>query len=146
MGNTDNGCGVINDGPQHFVVKAAYHAMDLWTKDGTAPPEGDPMKVNATETAIARDSLGNALGGIRTPAVDVPIAMLSGEVATLNLSCLLNGHMEPFTKAQLQRLYPTHQDYVDKVRASARATREARFILPEEEATIVNAAMAAAIP
>jgi hypothetical protein len=39
-----------------------------------------------------------------------------------------------------------HTDYVDKVKASALATRQAGFILPEEEATMVANAEAAAVP
>jgi hypothetical protein len=145
----DVGCGLINDGPQHFVVKAAMRAMHLWLKDGTPPAAGRPLEVNATQTAIARDALGNALGGIRTPAIDVPIATLTGEPSPLSVwlpVCTMFGLTVPFTSEQLRAMYPTHQDYVDMVTFSARATREAGFILPEEEAAIVAEAMAARIP
>ena len=37
------------------------------------------IKVIDDGSAIARDAHGNAIGGIRTPAVDVPIESLSGE-------------------------------------------------------------------
>lgn len=142
-------CGVINDGPQHLVVKAAMRHMHNWLKDGVPPPSGAPITVTPAKDAIARDSHGNALGGIRTPAVDVPIAQLSGELPPENLLnplCLLYGQTYPFTPAKLRMLYPTHQQYIDKVNAAARAAKEAGFILPEEETTINDQAKAAAIP
>lgn len=143
------GCGPLNDGPQHFVLKAAIHEMHGWMKDGVPPPAGTPLQVNAAQTAIARDANGDALGGVRTPAVDVPIETLSGEPSAANAGnplCELFGQTIPFTPAQLLMLYPTHQDYVDKVTRSAKATREAGFILPEEEASIVAGATGAPIP
>jgi hypothetical protein len=146
----DLGCGgLVNGGPQHFVVKAAVRAMHTWLSNGEPPPTGDALEVNAAETAIARDARGNALGGIRTPAVDVPIATHSGEPAPDSASnplCMPYGLTIPFTPEELLALYPTHQDYVDQVTESARATREAGFVLPEEEATLVAEAEAAGIP
>jgi hypothetical protein len=44
---------------------------------------------------IERDEHGNALGGIRTPYVDVPIAALSGLGQTGSILCLLFGTTVP---------------------------------------------------
>jgi hypothetical protein len=145
----DMGCGLVNDGPQHFVIKAALRSLHLWLKDGTLPPSGVPLEITSSGAGIARDLRGNAIGGIRTPASDVPIATLSGEPATehaWNPLCMLFGHTVPFTHQELSVLYPTHQHYVDEVTASARASREAGFILPEDEVTIIAEAIAAPIP
>jgi hypothetical protein len=149
FGDQDIGCGTINDGPQHFVVKAAVHWMQRWLTEGVAPPHGTPLQVNSAQTAIARDADGNALGGIRTPAVDVPIATLSGEPSAanaLNPLCMLFGQTIPFTTQHLTTLYPAHQTYVGKVTTAAHAAEQAGFILPDEETTIVQQAMTAAIP
>jgi hypothetical protein len=145
----DLGCGPVNDGPQHVVVKAAVRAMHRWIKDGTLPASGETLTVTAAGDALARDAQGNALAGIRTPAVDVPIAMLSGAAAPENAwnpVCTLMGLTIPFTPEQLIALYPTHQIYVDKVTASARSAFEAGFILAEERAAIIAEAIAAPIP
>ncbi len=40
----------------------------------------------------------------------------------------------------LARLYPTHADYVGKVRAAAQASVSAGYLLPEDATTIVTAA------
>src|SRR3546814_15819016 len=50
--------------------------------DGTAPRSAPRIQINAAGDGIARDAHGNALGGIRTPYVDVPTAVLSGENAS----------------------------------------------------------------
>ena len=43
-------------------------------------------------------------------------------------------------------LYPTHDDYVMKVAASAKAAREAGFLLEPEEKSMVDEAAASAVP
>jgi len=145
----DLGCGPLNDGPQHLVLKAAVRAMHRWLADGTPPPSSPSLQVTADKSAIARDAYGLALEGVRTPAVDVPTAMVAGTAmpgTEWNPVCSLMGITVPFTPQQLLALYPTHQVYVDKVTAAARAAREAGFILAEEEATIIADALAAPIP
>ena len=44
---------------------------------GAAPPAGPPLGVD--HDAVARDENGNAIGGVRTPPVDAPVATLTGE-------------------------------------------------------------------
>ncbi len=134
-------CPNVNDGPQHFVIKAALHALDVWLKDGTPPPKADLLSDGA------KDENGNTRGGVRTPAVDVPIAMLSG-TADLNgdILCSLFGKTTPFRKDKLMQLYPSHADYVAKVTASAAKAQAAGFLLPPEQQTMVGEANAAAVP
>ena len=88
-------CGIMNDGPQRFLVRRAFDAMNAWIVDGTPPPNAQPIEVANNE--IARDPMGNALGGIRTPAVDVPISALSGEEdSSKSVICSLFGSSAPF--------------------------------------------------
>jgi hypothetical protein len=130
-------CKDINDGPQHFVIKAALHA---WVKDGTPPAKGEPL-------TNKKDEHGNVLGGVRTPDVDVPISTLSGEAMLGgDILCSLFGKTTPFSKNKLAQLYPTHADYVSKVTESARKAREAGFLLPPEEQLFITEANAAAVP
>jgi len=73
-------CGAVNTGPQHYVVSAAVAALKTWIESGLAPATGDPIAV--VGNAIALDANGNALGGVRSPHVDVPIATYSGVGST----------------------------------------------------------------
>jgi hypothetical protein len=111
-------------------------------RDGTAPPSGEVL---LTE----KDEHGNTLGGVRSPDVDVPIATLSGNPpagGTGSFWCFLFGSTTPFSADTLLALYPTHEDYVEKVKASAQRARQAGFLLPPEEQAMVAEAEAAAIP
>lgn len=142
-------CTNVNDGPQHFVLKAALHSLNQWIIDGTEPAKGEPL-VSDDANRPGTDEHGNALGGVRTPDVDVPTRTLSGIGVSTggpnDLVCALFGQSTPFSADKLKQLYPTHTDYVDKVKASALATRQAGFILSQEEATMVAIAEAAAVP
>jgi hypothetical protein len=108
-------------------------------KDGTPPAKAEPL-------SSAKDEFGNSKGGVRTPDVDVPISTLSGNASTLDILCSLFGTSAPFSSDKLAELYPTHEAYVAKVTDSARAAREAGFILPPEEQTFIDEANAAAVP
>lgn len=135
-----------NTGPGHFVAKAGLHALNLWLKDKTPPPIGAVLMADQSGNPVT-DAHGNTLGGIRTPAVDVPIATLSGQpMANASVLCRLFGSTTPFTPEVLKQLYPTHDDYVSKVKTAAASARADGFILPQEEATMVSNASASAIP
>ena len=140
-----NQCGSINDGPQAYVLQAALVALRAWVADGHLPPEAPRFEVSGD--AIARDEQGIALGGIRTPAVDVPISVETGEVPTDRSGlCVLFGDSRPLDAAIMATLYPTHEDYVAAVEASAEATVSAGFLLPEDADDIVAEAEDAGVP
>jgi hypothetical protein len=123
----------INSGPQHFVVSAAIAALGNWVRTGVAPPHADRIQVNAQTSTIVRDSFGNALGGIRTPYVDVPIATLSGEGESGGpnggVFCGLYGATHLFDNKQLAGLYPNHTTFVSRFGASADSAVQSGFLL-----------------
>ena len=56
---------------------------------------------------------GNVIGGVRTPAVDVPVSTLSGAAAPgTSAICSLFGSTTAFTPAQLASLYGTKSHYL----------------------------------
>jgi hypothetical protein len=123
----------VNSGPQHWVLKAALSALDRWVRDGTLPPPAPRLDVaDGPPAAIRRDANGNALGGIRTPQVDVPIATLSGEGQVGSIICLLFGITVPFDEATVAALYPSHDAYVSAFDAATDVAVEAGFILPPD--------------
>jgi Alpha/beta hydrolase domain len=138
-------CGQINDGPQRYIIRAAFAALNKWVADGTPPHHGQPLSIVGGK-AIARDGRGNAIGGVRTPAVDAPVERLSGDFnSKKSIICSLFGDSAPFDAATLASLYPTHAAYVAKVEAAAAAVRN-RFLLPTDRDLVVAQAKAAAIP
>jgi hypothetical protein len=136
----------INSGPQHFVLNAALAALDRWVRDGTPPPVAPRLAVDAgPPITIVRDARGIALGGIRTPAVDAPIAILSGDPQAGSLLCSLFGTTAPFPPATLVELYGDQAGYVAAVEAATAAAVEAGFILPADAELILGAAAATPI-
>ena len=139
--------GAINDGPHHQVLRAALHHLVAWAVDGMPPPEAERLELDESADApsgvvIRRDERGNALGGLRTPPVDVPIAALSGEPRPgASALCSSLGSTTPFDEATFRELYPTHEAYLDTYRTALDATVAAGFILPPEaDAMLAEAA------
>ncbi len=134
-------CGVpINNGPMHIVAKAALRALTTWLTTGKAPVTAPRIQVAPGPTpTIVRNADGIALGGIRTPPVDVPVATLSGvpgpDPSTI---CLLLGSTKPFTAVRLAQLYPTRSDYLARYQAEADATIKAGFALPQDRAALLG--------
>jgi hypothetical protein len=142
-----SGCGDINAGPQHWVEQRAVSAFDAWLRDGGPPANAQPLTMNDAGDGVARDSYGNALGGIRTAAVDVPIAAYSGQPASSGgLFCTFFGQTTPLPSAQLLALYATHDDYVSKVTAATTSAQKAGFILAADTPGIIAEAQNAAVP
>jgi hypothetical protein len=134
------GCPVpINAGPHHFVAKAALRALDLWVRDGTAPPAASPL--SARDGAYELDDDGIVRGGIRTPLVDVPVDVLSGSPAPDGpLQCLLFGTTTPLPAGRLAALYPDRAAYLSEFEASADAAITAGFVLPEDRDALLATA------
>ncbi|MGO9833175.1 MAG: alpha/beta hydrolase domain-containing protein [Polyangiaceae bacterium] len=142
-------CGDINAGPQHWVEDTAMNAVQAWTANGQLPPTGEPFTLTDAGTAIAQDSYGNALGGVRTAAVDVPIATYSGQPSSSvggGLTCSFFGQTTPFASAQLAMLYSSHDDYVSKVTTATVAAQQAGFILAADAPLIEQEAQSAPVP
>jgi hypothetical protein len=144
-------CTSANTGPQFRIIRAALHALNVWLGGGDAPAKGDLLQADANGGPV-RDKYGNALGGVRSPDVDVPIKTLTGDAGANgssgigSLICGIFGSTTPFTADELKSLYPTHADYVRKVKASAEATQQAGFVLEPEAAGFVSDAENADVP
>ncbi len=124
----------LNAGPQHEVLQAAIHALVAWVVDGSAPPTAPRLELASNDPpVIARDERGIALGGIRTPLVDVPVAVLSGDmIAGASGFCILFGSTTPFDAATLASLYPSGDVYLKAFAASLQSTVDAGFMLDED--------------
>jgi hypothetical protein len=142
-------CGVpVNDGPLHFVVKAALRALVRWVTDGISPPKAPRLQVDASGATpvISRDRDGIARGGIRTPLVDVPVATLSAAPGpSADVICLLLGSTTPLPAARLAQLYSSRDAYLTAYRKAADHAVAAGFVLREDRDALVAAADPAAL-
>jgi hypothetical protein len=124
----------INAGPQHYVMNAAVAHFDRWVRDGTRPPSADRLEV--VDGAFVTDEHGNVRGGIRTPHVDVPTAVLSGLGNGGAALAFLAGTTVPFDAAKLASLYPSRADYLARFDAATDAAVAAGFVLAADAAEI----------
>ncbi len=129
----------VNTAPTHYVAEAALHQLDQWISTGVPPQSAPRMKValvNGTPV-VQRDAYGNALGGVRTAANDVPTATLSGDSGDPSVLCALFGSTVPFDHATLVRLYGTKAAYLAKFRAATDKAIANGYILPADRAAVL---------
>jgi len=123
-------CGLpINAGPHTYVLRSAIHSLNQWVRTGTPPASMPKLDNKADLTGFNLDAQGNALGGIRTPFVDVPLAALSGIGQEGGSFCGLFGTTRSFTADELAALYPTAEDFIAKWNAATDAAVESGAIL-----------------
>jgi Alpha/beta hydrolase domain len=134
----------INAGPQqHYVGHGAIEHLDRWSSGGPPPPRAARLDLAGESSDIRRDRHGNAVGGIRTPWVDVPLATLSGLGQSGDAFSFLFGTTHPFDPAKLSALYPGGRgDYLDRFVAALDTTVADGFILDEDRDEVVALAAA----
>jgi hypothetical protein len=138
-------CGRINDGPENYGLDAAFAALNFWVTNHEQPPH--PPPIDTTATTIVRDAVGNARGGVRLPAVVVPISTLDGTLKPgVSVICSLFGSTTPFTPARLRSLYPTHQRYVLDIGKAVQEAASQRLLTKADADAISASATSAPIP
>jgi Alpha/beta hydrolase domain len=149
----DSGCTARpNIAPEAYLFDTAYAALDTWVRTGRAPAQAPRMQINAEGTGLARDAMGNGLGGIRLPQIAVPTATLTGTGNTPadanpnSRFCVLFGTTTPFTPATLAALYPTHAAYVRAFTAATATLVRQGFLLPADAAAAIFGATRAPVP
>jgi Alpha/beta hydrolase domain len=131
----------INAGPQHYVLSAALSRLARWIRSGRSPGSTPPLSVRpGFPPVIERDTLGNAVGGIRTPQVDVPIAALSGTGQPVGSPCSRFGTTIAFDAATLASLYAAHRSYVRAVNRATKLAIRRGVLLPVDARAIRHAA------
>jgi hypothetical protein len=128
-----------------LAADAAFAHVKRWIEGGAPPPRQPLIAVSENPPAIDCDEHGIAKGGVRLPDVEVPTGCNTGYNAGAGLEALV-GSTQPFPSAKLKQLYPSHDTYVAKIAAAAKAACEAGVILPYAEKDYVQRAKASAIP
>ncbi|MSZ75986.1 MAG: hypothetical protein F2667_02620 [Actinobacteria bacterium] len=120
----------VNRFPTFQSHNAALAAMLRWIREGTAPKIQPRVRVE--DGVIVRDRDGNAIGGIRYPAMAVPTATYNrgGDCVALD------GRTEAFSASRLRELYATRRSYERQVRAAVRASLRAGVLTPYDAAVI----------
>ncbi len=125
------------------TIDAAIGHVHKWVNGGPPPPSQAKMEISDFPLDYVLDKSGNAVGGVRLPDVEVPIARYTG---TGNPVGALLGQTLPFSPEELKLLYPAHDDYVAKVKKAAEAAFQAGVIPRYRVDEYVANAEMAAIP
>jgi hypothetical protein len=138
----------INTGPQHVVVQAAFADFSRWVVAGTRPPKPPPFKLQGRNPpTLALDQHGNVIGGVRSPAVDVPISTLSGAApAGTSTICSLFGTTTLFSPEELTSLYGSQTKYVSQYTSDLDRAIAGRYLLPSERAELLAQAVQVQFP
>lgn len=125
--------------PRQYTLNAAVVALREWLETGLRPAEPPhiervgPPPASGTDR-LSRDSDGNAIGGLRLPIIDVPVATYDGE------GCVFGGTSAPFPPERLAELYPTHQSYVEQLLAATDEAVSNGILLCRDAETIMRKA------
>ena len=128
----------VNDFPMRFAWHRALDGLAAWHETGSAPPSA-PRLERDTAGVVQRDGQGNALGGIRMPRIEVPVASYAPTTPG-PLFCPLTGTQTPFSADELASRYPTTDAYVAQVQAKVAESIAAGFLLTEDGAALVESA------
>jgi hypothetical protein len=132
-------CGApVNDGPLHVVAKAGLRHLVSWVRDGESPPPAPRIELApGPAPTIRRDADGIAVGGLRTPPVEVPAEVLSGEPGSNpDIICLLLGSTVPLPEERIAELYTDRADYLDRYGAAVQDAIDRGYILEEDRRAI----------
>ena len=122
--------------------RALLVAMDQWLKDGTPPPPS--MWLTPTEgearygdASMKRDSVGNALGGIRLPDVEAGRGRFYGASPD---SPPAGGNIIAGAYFDRHDRFQNHGAYVRAFVAQANALFAARLLLEEDHEALITSA------
>ena len=130
----------INTGPAHYALDAAFYWVNRWVSKDVLPPIAPRVgTTGVSPVAFATDAHGNVLGGIRTPAVDAPVATLSGIGQGGNQFCFLFGTTVALTPDQLAALYKNHGQFVSAWVQATKSARTAGFLVDADAKELISA-------
>lgn len=136
----------VNSGPHHYLMHTALRDLWKWMRHPSSRPAPSSPLITVDAGAVVRDQFGNALGGIRTPQLDVPIATLSGFGNSPSGLCALFGTTTLFTPEQLTQVYGDRANFLGKYVIATAGMLNTKFLLPDDAADVVNEAIAVDVP
>jgi Alpha/beta hydrolase domain len=128
--------------PNDFIwqplIRGAFHNLELWARQGIRPPQARGIELDAN-LEVRRDAYGNAIGGVRMPYIEAPVAAHTGYLTAGGMGGVM-GYKKPFAPEFLQTLYPDHAAYVAKFNAATERLLAGRWISAEDAAAMKQAA------
>ena len=132
----------MNRIPLQPLYDAALHHLQRWITDGTAPPVQPRIAFAGDPAQIVRNEHGIAIGGIRLPQADVPLATNSAVPNGRDIYSILYGSSQPFSKEKVEALYGDKTTFLARFEEAARAAEKAGVVLPRDVDPLVEEARA----
>ncbi|MFJ6002944.1 alpha/beta hydrolase domain-containing protein [Arthrobacter sp. NPDC092385] len=129
--------------PSSIFFDAALRNLDLWVREGVAPPRAEPILVR--DGAPVLDEFGNVQGGLRSPFLDAPTSTWYG-TATGASFCFIAGYERPLPQETLDGLYRNHGAYIRAVRHSVRSLEDQGFLTDYDARALRREASRSDIP
>ena len=125
--------------PHQYAHRAALHQMNRWTTNDAEPPSAPRIERDGDEPE--KDGFGNAVGGLRLPVIDVPVARYESS------DCIpMRGRTEQFDEETLRELYPTHEDYVAAMESATERLVERGWLVESDAEHIMRRCRESSIP
>ncbi len=139
---------VLSNFPGADLLDASFAILESWVRHGTTPPHAPLLAATGTAPNLTEtlDAFGNAVGGVRAPEVDVPIATYTSQTGASSLNCALSGQVIRLSDARLQTLYPSKLAYVADYLEDTLSVAGQGFLTPDDEVRSILGASARDIP
>ena len=131
--------------PTASFFEATAAQLARWSEHGKAPASVPRIKLATADkvSVPATDQYGNALGGLRSPFVDVPLSRYEAH-ATGAPTCTNYGNEVPLPADTLRQLYGDPQGYMTKFTKALDAAIKSGSLLALDRQAILDRQQAAA--
>ncbi|MGV0046832.1 alpha/beta hydrolase domain-containing protein [Mycobacterium colombiense] len=125
--------------PMSAFVRAALRNLFRWAENGIAPPTAPriALSLDGVVAEAAVDGFGNAIGGVPSPFLDVPIARYEAH-STPGPLCKLAGRETSLPHEVLAERYGDVQTYLAEFAISLDEAIRAGFLLKADRAALLK--------
>jgi hypothetical protein len=144
--STIEGCeGPASTFPTTYFLRAGIDHLIGWSERGETPPVAQRIELSTADlVSVSKvDDVGNAVGGVRSPFVDVPLVRYEAH-STPGPFCKLAGRETALPVEQLRRRYETPDGYLERFSKSLDATIAAGFLRARDRAALLAFAQSTA--
>jgi hypothetical protein len=136
----------INGVPMIPLFDSAIHHLHSWLNGGPPPPAQPLITFAGDPPEIVRDERGLAVGGIRLPQVEVPVAQNSAIPLSDDIYSRLGGSCVPFPPDTVIALYGDQNGYLSRFADAARAAEKDGVLLPRDVEALIDEARSRPFP
>ncbi len=136
----------INEVPMLPLFDTAIHHLHSWLEGGPPPPTQPRIAFAGDPPEIVRDEHGLAVGGIRLPQVEVPVALNSAIPLSDDIYSRLGGSCVPFPPETVTALYGDQNTYLSRFVEAARAAEKDGVLLQRDVEALIDEARTRPFP